>query len=190
MYAYQLSVLYHLYGVNYKPKRMPYVPLDYSVSDRSSFINGVLKSLGPAPLFQGGITLSELGRLSQTTIPYLKTSLAKYDFAIVYGVGDYDTHAMAVSNVTDTFHMVDGMKSFEEVWYDWMTSSHLRPATDDEMERLQKIFCRLGRPPLRATTSDEGFLLLPPIIRDFTSRAKRFVDSEFVDVSACREGLV
>jgi hypothetical protein len=189
MYAYQLSVLHHLYGVNFKPKRMPYVPLDYSVHDRSSFIHGVLHSLGPAPLYAGGINLNELGRLAYTTLPFLKTSLAKYDFAVVYGMGDHDTHAMATSNVTDMFHMVDGMKTFEEIWHDWNTSIPLNPATDDEMEKIQKIFCRLGRPPLRSCIDGQNYVMTPPVVRDFSTRVKRFVDCEYVD-SGCREGMV
>jgi len=81
------------------------------------------------------------------------------------------------------------MKSFEEIWHDWNTSTPLNPATDDEMERIQKIFCRLGKPPLRSCTDGQGYVMTPPVVRDFSTRAKRFVDCEYVD-SSCREGMV
>jgi len=183
MYAFQLPVLYRLYGSEFRPPRCPYVPLDYTVSDVSPYIHGVLNDLSPAPLFQGGLPLREVARLAKVSCPYMISVLDNYTRILTYEYNSV-THMVLLSKITDTFVTDRGVVSFEEVWDDWRMGRKVRLKLEHQYESLSIFFSQLGRPVVRRHTTNNFFELWPPPVRDFSSRKVELGTNVFVDSGA------
>jgi len=183
MYAFQLSVLYRLYGSEFRPPRCPYVPLDYTVSDVSPYIHGVLNDLSPAPLFQGGLPLREVARLAKVSCPYMISVLDNYTRILVYEYNSI-THMVLLSKITDTFVIEGGVISFQEVWDDWRMGRKIKLKLEHQYEFLSVCFSQLGRPVVRRVVTKDSFELWPPPVRDFSSRKVELGTNTFVDAGS------
>jgi len=170
MHAFQLPVLYRLYGARFKPSICPYVPLDYETADVSSYVHGVLDSLPYVDsVGTGGLEMRELARLSGVSYLYLKYVIPMYTGVVTYA-HEKGTMVTSVRRIREAFTSPTGIVEFGALWLEWASGRPLSFFLYPEVERFREIANLLGRPVIKDVIVDGKILLYGMPIRNYTSR--------------------